>query len=67
LHTLLLLQSSTTRKHLTSIHAISGSAVNLNNKAAAAVNSWIQHAAGTSTAKDKGKGKPQSTLSHTAY
>ncbi|KAI0303527.1 hypothetical protein B0F90DRAFT_1809704 [Multifurca ochricompacta] len=51
--TLLLLQSSATRKHLTRIHAVSGGAVKLSNKTAAAVESLIQRAVGT----DKGKGR----------
>ncbi|KAI9511363.1 hypothetical protein F5148DRAFT_1274310 [Russula earlei] len=40
--TLLLLQSPTTRKHLTRIHTVSGGAVKLSHRAAAAVESLIQ-------------------------
>lgn len=45
--TLLLLQSPTTRKNLTQIHAVSGTAAKLSNKAASAVESLIQRAIGS--------------------
>jgi spartin len=70
--TLLLLQSPTTRKNLTQIHAVSGSAAKLSSKAAATVDSLIQRAIGSgnsssssgsnpnpisSSSADKGKGR----------
>jgi spartin len=56
--TLLLLQSPTTRKNLTQIHAVSGSAAKLSGKAAATVDSLIQRAAQSGDSnKGKGKGK----------
>lgn len=73
--TLLLLQSPTTRKNLTQIHAVSGSAAKLSSKAAATVDSLIQRAIGSgnsssssgfnpnpisSSSADKGKGKGRS-------
>lgn len=54
---LLLLQSPTTHKHLTSIHAVSSRAVKLSNKAAATVDSLIQRAGGSSGDRAEGKGK----------
>ena len=42
---LLILQSPTTRKHLDRIHTVSGSAIKLSNKAAAAVESLIHDSA----------------------
>jgi spartin len=50
---LLLLQSPTTRSHLTSIYAVSGDAVKLSHKAIAAAERLIQRAVGA----DKGKGR----------
>ena len=61
--TLLLLQSPSTRKHLTRIHAVSGGAVKLSNKASAIVERMIQHAAG-STDRGNGKGKSPSPFQH---
>jgi spartin len=52
--TLLLLQSPTTRSHLARIYAVSGGAVKLSHKAAAAAERLIQHAVG---ADNKGKGR----------
>jgi len=69
--TLLLLQSPTTRKNLTQIHAVSGSAAKLSGKAAATVDSLIQRAAArsgnsspNSTANNKGKRKGKSPTPH---
>lgn len=62
--TLLILQSPTTRKNLTQIHAISGSAAKLSSKAAATVESLIQRAIGSpnsSSSANKGKGIAAST------
>jgi len=68
--TLLLLQSPTTRKSLTQIHAVSGSAAKLSSKAATTVESLIQRAIGSgssnsnfnsnsssSSSVNKGKGR----------
>jgi spartin len=68
--TLLLLQSPTTRKNLTQIHAVSGSAAKLSSKAADTVESLIQRAIGSgssspipssisspSSSPNKGKGR----------
>jgi spartin len=50
---LLLLQSPETRKHLTRIHAVSGGAVRLSNKASATIERMIQRAGGSI---DRGNG-----------
>ncbi|KAH9038927.1 hypothetical protein EDB85DRAFT_2072605 [Lactarius pseudohatsudake] len=57
--TLLLLQSPTTRSHLTRIYAVSGGAVKLSNKASAAAERLIRHAVGA----DKGKGRASAPAS----
>ncbi|KAI0003387.1 hypothetical protein BJV74DRAFT_928258 [Russula compacta] len=62
--TLLLLQSPTTHKHLTRIHAVSSGAVKLSSKAATTVESLIQRAGGgnASASGDRAKGKGKSRL-----
>lgn len=57
--TLLLLQSPTTRSHLARVYAVSGGAVKLSHKAAAAAERLIQRAVGA----DKGKGRASAPAS----
>ena len=59
--TLLLLQSPTTRSHLSSIYAVSGGAVKLSHKATAAAEQLIQRVVGA----DKGKGRASAPVSAT--
>ncbi|KAI0059133.1 hypothetical protein BV25DRAFT_1171519 [Artomyces pyxidatus] len=56
--TLLLLQSPTTRKHLSNIRTVSGHAVKLSSKTAAVVDSMITRI----TSSDKGKGRASSQM-----
>jgi len=56
--TLLLLQSPTTRKNLTQIHAVSGSAAKLSSKAAATVDSLIQRATGSGNSSSSSSSNP---------
>ncbi|KAI0047050.1 hypothetical protein FA95DRAFT_1559479 [Auriscalpium vulgare] len=53
--TLLLLQSPTTRKNLTRVHAVSGHAAKLSNKTTAVVEGLIERMVGAESGKGKGK------------
>ena len=62
--TLLLLQSPTTRKNLTQIHAVSGSAAKLSSKAATTVEGLIQRAIGSGSSNSNSN--PSSSSSSSA-
>jgi spartin len=64
--TLLLLQSPTTRKNLTQIHAVSGSAAKLSSKAAATVDSLIQRAIGDGNSSSSSGSNPNPSFSSSA-
>jgi spartin len=64
--TLLLLQSPTTRKNLTQIHAVSGSAAKLSSKAAATVDSLIQRAIGSGSSSSSSGSNPNPSFSSSA-
>ncbi|KAI0320297.1 hypothetical protein OF83DRAFT_1239174 [Amylostereum chailletii] len=55
--TLLLLQSPTTRKNLTRVHAVSGHAVKLSSKTLGVIDGVIDHFVGNDKSKGKGKEK----------